>query len=221
MTPTAEPRILDLSEPAGRGAHVAVGAIGEAARAEADVALVRLAQRGDTAAFDRLAADRVDAAFRLAAAILRSEPDARDAVQDAFVSAWRRLPTLRDPASFDAWLGRIIVNACRMLLRHQRTVRLREIDVGDVAQAADAPLVRDAAAGIDDEVGNAVADADLVTRAFARLDGEKRAILVLRHVEERSVADIAAVLGIPAGTAKWRLHVARSALDRALEEESR
>ena len=66
-----------------------------------------------------------------------------------------------------------------------------------------------------------ISEVDLVRRAFSRLDPDKRAILVLHHVEERSVTDIAQLLTIPEGTAKWRLFSARRALDRALEVERR
>ena len=60
---------------------------------------------------------------------------------------------------------------------------------------------------------------DAIRRAFARLDPDKRAILVLHHVEERPVAEIASLLAIPEGTAKSRLHAAREALGRALRAE--
>jgi RNA polymerase sigma-70 factor (ECF subfamily) len=64
-----------------------------------------------------------------------------------------------------------------------------------------------------------VADLDALEGAFARLSVDQRTILSLHHLEDRSVADIAAMLGIPTGTAKWRLHAARAALERALETE--
>lgn len=64
-----------------------------------------------------------------------------------------------------------------------------------------------------------MSDSDLFARAFARLDADKRTILVLRHLEHELVAAIAAALGIPIGTAKSRLHDARIALQRALVVE--
>jgi RNA polymerase sigma-70 factor (ECF subfamily) len=212
---TQPPReaILEACEPAGRRPRVAVAFDARVAAAGPDTALVRAAQHGDAAAFDRLAAARIDRSYRLALAIVRSEPDARDAVQDAFVAAWRELPRLRDPERFDAWLERIVVNTCRMELRHRRMVAVREI--GGPDPAGDARP--DPGRRPDDEV----ADVDLVRRALARLDPERRALLALHHLEGRSVEAIAAALGIPAGTVKWRLHAARTALEQALEEESR
>ena len=65
------------------------------------------------------------------------------------------------------------------------------------------------------------ASLDELEHVFARLSMEQRTILVLHHLERQPVARIAAVLGIPEGTAKWRLHAARAALERALAEERR
>ena len=63
-------------------------------------------------------------------------------------------------------------------------------------------------------------DNDAIGRAFDRLRPQDRMILVLHHVEERPVAEIARSLGIPVGTAKWRLHAARRALEKAMEAEA-
>src|SRR4051812_36692833 len=89
--------------------------------------LVALAASGDPRAFDALA-DRVgDGLYRRAISILRDEPDARDAAQEALIRAWRELPRLKTSASFDAWLDRILVNVCRDQLRHRRRRQVREI----------------------------------------------------------------------------------------------
>jgi RNA polymerase sigma-70 factor (ECF subfamily) len=71
------------------------------------------------------------------------------------------------------------------------------------------------------QLGDHLSETDLVERAFRRLDPDKRTILVLHHVEGRSVSDIAGLLRIPVGTAKWRLFSARQALERALQVERR
>ena len=115
---------------------------------------------------------------------------------------------------FEAWLWQIAVNACRTRLRGRRVARVREISVDDLP-ASDEPAHRRESSGDD------LAAADAIHRAFARLDADKRTILILHHVDERSVMDIAALLGIPEGTAKWRLHAARRQLERALAEEAR
>src|SRR5450755_1561102 len=184
-----------------------------------DEALVRRARLGDAGAFDSLVAKRIDRCYRLAWSILLNDADAADATQDAFVAAWRQLPRLRDPSAFEGWLNRIVANAARMGRRHR--VRLREITIGSPFpddsppapyEPAPDPFARTA---IDD-----VAENDAIGRAFDRLRPDERAILALHHVEERPVAEIARTLGIPTGTAKWRLHAARRALERAMEAEA-
>jgi RNA polymerase sigma factor (sigma-70 family) len=85
----------------------------------------RSSERG--AAFLRLADGHLDAAYRLARAILRDPGDARDATHDAFVQAWRKWSTLRDPARFEQWFNRILVNTCRNRLQHVSRWRTRDI----------------------------------------------------------------------------------------------
>jgi RNA polymerase sigma-70 factor, ECF subfamily len=184
-----------------------------------DEALIRRARLGDPTAFDALVATRIDRCYRLAWSILSNDADAADATQDALVAAWRQLPRLRDAAAFDGWLNRIVANAARMARRHRR--RLREIQVrpgwvGDDSEMTyERPFDPNARTGIDDLHTN-----DVIVRAFARLRDQDRAILVLHHVDERPVAEIARTLGIPVGTAKWRLHAARRALEQAMEAEA-
>lgn len=177
-------------------------------------ALVRRAQRGDHAAFDELIRPGLERQLRFAISLVGNETDARDIVQEACLRAWRELPRLRDPARFDSWLSQILVNAARTHLRTRRRVQVRELPAEEPSMEARHDPV---AGGFGDDVP----EADAIRRAFARLDPDKRTLLVLHHVDGRSVVDIARVLGIPEGTVKWRLHSARAALERALEAESR
>jgi RNA polymerase sigma-70 factor (ECF subfamily) len=188
------------------------------ARTSADDALVQRAQTGDAAAFELLVDTRIDRCYRLAWSILLNDADAADATQDALVSAWRQLPRLRDAAVFDGWLNRIVANAALMARRHR--VRLREVSVRPAEPGAESsqPEPRqdlNARTQMDEMV-----DSDAIGRAFDRLRPQDRMILVLHHVEERPVAEIARSLGIPVGTAKWRLHAARGALEKAMEAEA-
>jgi RNA polymerase sigma factor (sigma-70 family) len=95
----------------------------------------------------------------------------------------------------------------------------RRVQVHEIAIIDDRSL--DGHGGSNAGPGDAISERDLIRRAFQRLDADKREILILHHVEERPVDDIAEVLGIPVGTAKWRLHAARQALERALKVERR
>jgi RNA polymerase sigma-70 factor (ECF subfamily) len=179
-----------------------------------DARLLELAAAGEVDAFDVLLRPRLPRLFRMAVAITRSEADARDALQEASVHAWRELPRLRDRERFDAWLSQILVNACRSLLRRERRVRVREIDVdGMASDEASSYTTRS-----DLET---VPETELIHRAFERLDPTVRSLLVLHYVEERPLAEIGRILGSPVGTIKWRLSNARRALTRALEVERR
>jgi RNA polymerase sigma-70 factor, ECF subfamily len=176
---------------------------------EAD--LVERAQRGDLPAFEHLIRQRLDRLFRIACGVLGDPSDAEDATQEACIAAWQKLPTLRDVDRLDAWLGRIVVNACRMRLRDRR--RIREITLDD-ERANSANDIPDPSRMADQ--AEAV---DAVGRALERISVDDRALLVLHHVDHERIETIAATLGIPAGTVKWRLWRARQAVQRALEDE--
>lgn len=174
-----------------------------------DATLVALARTGDAEAFERLIDVRLDRAYRTAFAILRTDWDARDACQDAFISAWRDLPRLRDVTRFDAWLDRIVVNRCRTMLRSRRA-RVREISIDESPQAS--------VQLISPSPVEPLAEEDLVRRALGRLSADQRLVLALHHSEGRPVAEIATLFGVPAGTVMWRLYRARRALEKELRE---
>lgn len=184
--------------------------------ASRDASLLERAAGGDAPAFDGLIRPRLDRLFRMAVAITRSEVDARDAVQEACVLAWRELPRLRDPERFDAWLSQILVNACKGLLRRQRRVRVREIEI-DAETGVEGGHAALTTSGESESLG----EVEAIRAAFEALDPDVRSLLVLHYVEERPIAEISRILGSPSGTIKWRLSNARKALDRALEEERR
>ena len=179
--------------------------------------LVLRAQDGDLRAFESLLEARLAALFRLALAIVGDEAEARDAVQQACVLAWRELPRLRERDRFDAWLHRIVANECRMSLRGRRRRRVREIAISHLDPERSLDLE---AAAIPGPAEQSEAT-EILERAFDRLDGDARTLLVLHHLEGRSVTEIAAELGLPVSTIKWRLHRARTSLEQALEQERR
>jgi RNA polymerase sigma-70 factor (ECF subfamily) len=170
-----------------------------------DEDLVERAAAGDVDAFEALVAARLNRAVRTASAILGSEADAHDVVQEAFVATWRHLPKLRDRTRFDAWLNKMIVNRCRDVLRRRR--RTREVNLDGALDLRS-----------EDSTG-AAAGMGALTAAFERLSVDHRHLLVMHHLHRVPVADLARELGIPEGTTKWRLHAARAALTRALEAD--
>lgn len=149
------------------------------------------ARSGDQVAFARIVEDDGPRAYRLARAILGSSQDAEEAVQEAFVHAWRELPRLRDAARWPAWFRRITVRAA--IDRGRRRPRIREIDLG----AHEPPPEPDAS--------GAIADRDDVDRVLRRLPPDDRALLALRFLVDLDIDDVAVALGIPPGTVKSRL----------------
>ena len=183
---------------------------------DGEVALVERARDGDRHAFDRLIAARLPQTYRLAKAITGHAGDTEDVAQEAFLQAWRNLPRLREPAKFDAWFGRILVNEARMALRRRDRVMTVPVDAIDVRD--DEAHRGHVPSALDPSI-DAIAQGDALQRAIDRLTADQRTILALHHLEDRPVAQIAAFLGIPVGTAKWRLHEARAALERAMETQ--
>jgi RNA polymerase sigma-70 factor (ECF subfamily) len=165
--------------------------------------VVERAGRGDHDAFALLVDGSIARLEAVAYLIIRDQELARDAVQDAYIRAWRDLPGLRDPDRFDAWLHRLTVNACLDAVRKRRR-RPIEIEIEPIS-----PPV------IGDETG-LIADRDVIERGLRRLRPEQRAILVLHYYLGMSTSAIGETLGVPHGTARSRLHAALSAMRAAL-----
>ena len=163
--------------------------------------------RGDREAFGVLVVHTSDRMYAIATRILRDAELAEDALQSALLTAWRQLPTLRDPDRFEAWVRRLLVHACYAEARRRRAwaanVRVLPVD----GPAAPDMLV-------------SVADRDALDRAFRRLTIEQRAVFVLHHHVGLQLVEIAETLGVPAGTARSRLHYATRALRAAVEADA-
>ena len=149
-------------------------------------ALVMRARGGDADAFGALVEELWAPLVGLARAVLAGDPEAEDVVQDALVVAWRRLPALRDPARFPAWLRRIVVRRCLRYLRRRSARPNAELSAADAGRArSTGPTTAPASeAAID------------VARLLAALPPRQRAVLYLTAVEGRTDREIAALLGI-------------------------
>jgi len=169
--------------------------------------LVVRAGQGDHDAFATLAAASTNQCYALAYRILRDPHRAQDATQQALLGAWRDLPTLREPERFDAWLRKLVVNACYREARGERrwAARIRVI--------SSEPSTPD--------VAPSVAARDELEGAFRRLPPEQRAVVVLHHHLGYPLTEIAATLGIPVGTARSRLHYAVRQLRTVLDAGDR
>jgi RNA polymerase sigma-70 factor, ECF subfamily len=157
-------------------------------------------------AFERLTDQRLLRAYRLATLVMRDASDAQDAVHDAAVLAWTRFDELRDRSVFDAWFDRIVINVCRQRLR-QRRVRPLVIEATPEVAMADGASNR--------------AEREALRRALDRLTPEHRTVVILRHLEGYSTAEIAARTGEREGTVKSRLHYALRELRAAYDAAER
>jgi RNA polymerase sigma-70 factor (ECF subfamily) len=159
-----------------------------------DTDLVVRAQHGDRDAFARLADASLDRLLAVARGILGDTGLAEDATQQALLDVWRNLPSLRDPARFEGWSYRLVVNAC-----HSEARRSRRWISGAIA-----PLIHEPVEARD-EIGT-VDDRDELERAFRELSVDHRAVLVLHHCLGLTLHEIAHSLDIPEGTVRSRLY---------------
>jgi RNA polymerase sigma-70 factor (ECF subfamily) len=174
-----------------------------------DGALARSAADGDSEAFAELVRRHEGRVYSIALRMTGREEDARDAAQDAFVSAYRKLSSFRGDAAFTTWLHRVTVNATYDLLRK----RSRSPEpVADVPETAAAPREEDPAGRVAEQLE--------VREALALVPEEYRAVLVLRDMEDLPIEEVAEILGVPVGTVKSRCHRARVALGRILAGEA-
>jgi RNA polymerase sigma-70 factor, ECF subfamily len=168
------------------------------------------AERSDVdraSTFVRLADRQLDASYRLAALLLGSEMEAQDAVQDAAVAAWQRFGSLRDPARFEAWFQRILVNGCRDRIRRRGRIRFLPMDGRPEVPTPDGTA--------------GVAERAALRDALASLSSEQREVVVLRFLADLSLDEIAARTGERPGTVKSRLHYGLSALRAAYDAAAR
>ena len=153
-------------------------------------------------AFLRLADQHLDAAYRLARAILRDSTDAQDATHDAFEQAWRKWSTLRDSSRFEPWFDRILVNTCRDRLRSAHR-QVKDISTEVVITPGD-PFAQ-------------AHDRDVLTNALAALSPDQRIVVALRFYRDLPMDEIGIRLGIPSGTVQSRLHYALKRLHSAID----
>ncbi len=175
--------------------------------------LVRAAAGGDEDAFAQLVALHEKKVYNLALRMCGDPEDAWDAAQEAFLSAWRGLPSFRGEAGFSTWLYRLTSNAAIDLLRRNKRQRgeasLDDENLGiDAVDRAPSPQEQAEAA----ELRGAV------TAGLFRLSDAHRQALILREVQGPRYEEIAAALAVDMGTVKSRISRARSALRKILQE---
>jgi RNA polymerase sigma-70 factor (ECF subfamily) len=188
-----------------------------------DDSLVPRLQRGDDEAFEELVRTHAAQLLRVARRLLASEEDARDAVQDAFVAAFKSIGTFESAARLSTWLHRIVVNSALMKLRTRRRKPEEDIEQHLPRFLADGHQVEPSAAWSEsaETVLQRSELRQLVRRSIDELPDTYRAVLLLRDIEELSTEEVATMLGTTANAVKIRLHRARQALRALLDPHLR
>jgi len=185
-----------------------------------DPALVERIRRGDTAAFAVLMRRHNRRLYRTARAILKDDGAAEDALQEAYVAAFRHIDAFRGDAQVATWLTRIVVNQALQALRRTRREQVVVLfeEAADEPTGTDASVVAPSAATPE----NAMLRAEmrrLIERKIDELPEGYRTVFMLREVEELTVDATAVALGIPAATVRSRLFRAKARLRESLAQE--
>jgi RNA polymerase sigma-70 factor (ECF subfamily) len=170
--------------------------------------LVERAQSGDRDAYEQLVRSVARPMFLVASRILRDTDAAEDAVQQALVTIWRDLPSLRDPDRFDAWTYRLVVRASLAQGRRQRRAGVTVVDLSDTM------------AMTRDDVSDVLVR-DQIGRAFESLSLDHRTVVVLRYLVGLDIGEIAQILDVPYGTVGSRLHHALRVMRASIEADER
>jgi len=180
-------------------------------RERGDEELVRIAQAGDTRAFDELVDRYRDKVYRLCFKILRHEDDAAEALQDAFLSAFRGIKNFKVESTFSTWLYRIATNASLMKYRKRRDNLVSLEQSQSQNEDAETLQVADWSTQPVEDVLNAETR-EVMEEGISRLPEDLRTVFVLRDVEEMSNAEVAEILELSVAAVKSRLHRARLTL---------
>ncbi len=185
--------------------------------AEDEASLVRRAAAGDAAAVRAIIRPHNQRLYRLVRAVMRSNVDAEDVLQEAYLSAFARLDTFHGEASLSTWLSRIALNAALMRLRAQKRVKRAAPMLAAEAEIIPFPLSSPTA---DPERAMAQRQLlHLVEEATDALPETFRLVFVARVIEGLSVEETASLLDLPAATVKTRLHRARKLIRSQLEAQ--
>lgn len=183
-----------------------------------ETALLAQLRQSDGAAFETLVRTYGPRMLAVARRFLRNDEDAADALQDAFISAYRAIDRFAGDCRLGTWLHRIVVNAALMRLRSRR--REPEISIEsllptfleDGHQVTPSVEWRDSAAALERKETR-----ELVRRLIDKLPDGYREVLLLRDIDQRDTDEAAKLLGLSVGAVKVRLHRARQALRMLLD----
>ncbi len=189
-------------------------------RREHESEILGRVRAGDPEAFEYFVRTYQRKVFRLIYTLVRNAAEADALTQDVFVKAWRAVGDFKGEAAFETWLNRIAVNAVRDSVRRRKpVVSFADLAAAEEVEGTDLPRAAEPTDGTSPE-------RDALSRQIRRRIGEalealsprQRAIFVMKHYEERSIAEIGAATGIDDGTVKSHLFRAARKLRQKLED---
>ena len=179
---------------------------------EVDQQLVERAQRGDRRAFELLVVKYQRKLARLLSRLVRDPAEVEDVTQEAFIKAYRALPSFRGDSAFYTWLYRIAINTAKnyLVAMGRRAPTSTGFDNEDAESFEDAEQLRDAATPEGELIGKQIAAT--VNRALEQLPDDLRTAITLREIEGLSYEEIANVMNCPIGTVRSRIFRARESI---------
>jgi len=179
---------------------------------EVDQQLVERAQRGDKKAFELLVSKYQRKLARLLSRFIRDAAEVEDVAQEAFIKAYRALPTFRGDSAFYTWLYRIGINTAKnyLVAMGRRAPTTTEIDSEEAESYEDGDQLRDLNTPENELASRQIADT--VNQTLAELPEELRTAITLREIEGLSYEDIANIMNCPIGTVRSRIFRAREAI---------
>ena len=178
--------------------------------------LIKQAIEGDETAYKQLLGNYRGAIFNLLYKMVRNREETEDLVQEAFIKAFRALPSFNEEYAFSTWLYKIAINNC---IDHMRKKRLKTYSINKPVQSKDGELDREFPDTSMSPDRHLLSDerSKLIETAIDDLPENYKIAIILRHSEEKSYEEIASILNIPLGTVKARIFRAREMLKKKLK----
>jgi RNA polymerase sigma-70 factor (ECF subfamily) len=183
---------------------------------EIDQQLVERAQHGDKHAFELLVAKYQRKLGRLLSRFIRDAAEIEDVTQEAFIKAYRALPSFRGDSAFYTWLYRIGINTAKnyLVAMRRRAPTTTEFDIADAENFEDGEQLKDLNTPENELMSKQIANT--VNQTLQELPDELRTAITLREIEGLSYEDIASIMSCPIGTVRSRIFRAREAIAEKL-----
>jgi RNA polymerase sigma-70 factor, ECF subfamily len=189
--------------------------------ADEDVVWIRETLNGESSAFGHLVRKYKDPLLELASRILNSRTEAEDALQDAFVEAYRHLADFRHQSRFSTWMYSIVLNRIRNRLRQGRAFRWYSLDIRRAARDGYRPPEPPERGRAVDQMTEEKIELEAIEKTVAGFPVRYRSIFVLHYFQNAPLEEVAQELGHPLGTVKVYLHRARKLLYKRLQARSK